>query len=123
MTFNFENALALATLFCGIVTFCYWLLNRGRDKRKPTLIVDYARSFFPVLLVVLVIRSFVVQPYRVPTGSLEPTILPGDFILVNQFDYGLRAPLWHTTLIGVGEPKVGDIALFRWPVNPSVTFC
>ena len=63
-----------------------------------------------------------VQPYRVPTGSLEPTVIPGDLILVNQFAYGLRMPVWMKTLVSIGEPKKGQIALFYWPVNPRITF-
>jgi len=67
--------------------------------------------------IVLLIRSFLVQPYRVPTGSLEPTIAPGDFIAANQFAYGLRLPVLNAKIWSFGEPKVGDIALFRWPVD------
>src|SRR5262249_55555244 len=73
-------------------------------------------------LLVWVLRSFIIQPYRVPTGSLEPTILPGDFIAVSQFSYGLRLPLINTKFLPLSEPSRGDIALFRWPKNPNVVF-
>lgn len=131
MRFDFLNILALLMVFSGVVMLVDSLLrawqrrSTGTPKEKNIKypwVVDYARSFFPVLLIVLCIRAFVIQPYRVPTGSLEPTITPGDMILVNQYDYGLRIPLWNKKLFNVGEPKTGQIALFRWPVNRGVTF-
>ncbi len=124
--FDFLNILALLTLFSGVIVFVDWLLRRrvkdAGDKLTHNVVVDYARSFFPVFLIVLVIRAFIAQPYRVPTGSLEPTVIPGDLILVTQYNYGLKIPLWDKTLIPTGKPKTGQIALFRWPVNPKVTF-
>jgi len=121
--------LLLLTIFSGIVVLVDNLLIRYQKKNdipipkeKDHIIVDYARSLFPVFLIVFLLRAFVAQPFKVPTGSLEPTVMPGDFILVTQFDYGLKIPVWHTTLIPTSEPKRGQIALFRWPVNPHVTF-
>ena len=96
-----------------------------REKKeilKLPWLIDYSRSFFPVLLLVLIIRSFVIQPFRVPTGSLEPTILPGDFIAVNQYAYGLRLPVLHTKIFDVGEPKRGDIIVFHYPPDPSIDY-
>ncbi|WP_259423665.1 signal peptidase I [Coxiella burnetii] len=127
MIFDFLNILSLLTIFAGVVWLVDILWRRIKKipiekGTKPPLIIDYARSFFPILLIVLIIRSFLFQPYRVPTGSLEPTIMPGDMILVNQYDYGLRVPLWNKKIVDVGEPKRGQIALFRWPVNPAATF-
>lgn len=130
MNLSFPAILILVTLFCGVVTLMDTLFNRKKNTTtdgtsapaKKPVIIDYARAFFPVLLVVLLIRTFVVQPYRVPTGSLKPTIMPGDFILVNQFKYGLRIPVWLKTVFHIGEPKVGQIGLFHWPVNTDVTF-
>lgn len=84
--------------------------------------VDYARSFFPVLLVVLVLRSFVVEPFQIPSGSMRPTLEVGDFILVNKFSYGLRLPVLDTKVIEVGEPERGDVMVFRYPRDPSVNF-
>ena len=126
-TFNFPLLLTTIVFLTGII----WLLDilffkKRRLKKNPSAnepkLVEYSRSFFPILLLVLVIRSFIVQPYRVPTGSLEPTILPGDLIAVNQFAYGLKLPVLNKKIISIGEPKIGDIAVFRWPVNPSVDF-
>lgn len=127
MIFDLQNILALLTLFSGMVVFVDYILTRRERKergKKMTYpgLIDWCRSLFPVLLVVLLIRTFLGQAYRVPTGSLEPTVLPGDLILVNQYQYGLRAPVWHTELASVSDPKRGQIALFRWPVNPGVTF-
>lgn len=84
--------------------------------------VDYARSFFPVLLVVLVVRSFIVEPFQIPSGSMRPTLEVGDFILVNKFAYGLRLPVVHTEILEVAEPERGDVMVFRFPSEPSVNF-
>ncbi|MFG6178178.1 signal peptidase I [Halomonas sp. THAF12] len=84
--------------------------------------VDYARSFFPVLLVVLVLRSFLVEPFQIPSGSMRPTLEVGDFILVNKFAYGLRLPVLDTKFVDVGEPERGDVMVFRFPNEPSVNF-
>ena len=85
-------------------------------------IADYAKAFFPVFAVVLVIRSFIAQPYSVPTQSLEPTVRPGDLLLVTQYSYGLKLPVWDKTIIPISKPKHGDIAVFNWPVNPQISF-
>lgn len=84
--------------------------------------VDYARSFFPVLLVVLLLRSFLVEPFQIPSGSMRPTLEVGDFILVNKFTYGLRLPVLHTEIVDLGEPERGDVMVFRFPEEPSVNF-
>jgi signal peptidase I len=81
--------------------------------------VDLSRSLFPVILIVLIIRSFIVEPFRIPSGSMVPTLLTGDFILVNKFAYGLRLPVSHHKLVPVGEPERGDVAVFRYPLDPS----
>jgi signal peptidase I len=97
-------------------------LIRKRKSRKQNVIVENSRGFFPILLIVWIIRSFVMQHYHVPSGSLEPTIIPGDLIAVNQFSYGLKFPIGNFTLFNVNHPKVGDIALFYAPPNPSLVF-
>ena len=122
---DFPLILTVIVLVSGLVSLLdvLFLAKRRRiSDLKPSWLVEYSRSFFPALLLVLLVRSFVIQPYRVPTGSLEPTVLPGDFILVNQFAYGLHLPVLNTKIVNVGEPKVGDIALFRFPENPSLTY-
>ena len=92
-----------------------------RIKREP-VIVEYARSFFPVILVVLVLRSFLVEPFRIPSGSMMPTLLVGDFILVNKFAYGLRWPVLNDKFWALGEPQRGDVVVFRYPAAPSVDY-
>ena len=136
---NFELILTVLVIISGVITLWDQCVLRKRRKKqfekqklvdphhaeavlKLPLIIEYARSFFPVLLIVLLIRSFVIQPFRVPTGSLEPTILPGDFIAVNQYAYGLRLPVLHSKIWAVGEPKRGDIVVFRYPPNPRVNY-
>src|SRR5690242_11249122 len=96
----------------------------GKD---PALIpepgtVDYARSFFPVALVVLVLRSFIFEPFRIPSDSMMPTLLDGDFIIVNKYAYGLRLPVVDRKFFDIGEPQRGDVVVFRYPVDPSVNY-
>jgi signal peptidase I len=92
-----------------------------RLRRQPT-VVEYARSFFPVILAVLVLRSFVVEPFRIPSGSMMPTLVTGDFILVNKYTYGLRLPVLHTEIADFGDPGRGDVMVFRYPEDPSVDY-
>jgi signal peptidase I len=84
--------------------------------------VDYARSFFPVALVVLLLRSFVFEPFRIPSDSMMPTLLDGDFIIVNKYAYGLRLPVINRKVVAMGEPQRGDVVVFRYPPDPSVNF-
>ena len=97
-------------------------LPAEKVETKEPLLVEYARSFFPIILVVLLVRSFVVEPFRIPSGSMMPTLLVGDFILVNKFAYGFRLPVINTKVIDVGTPKRGDVIVFRYPENPSVDY-
>jgi signal peptidase I len=84
--------------------------------------VEYGVSFFPVILFVFVLRSFIVEPFRIPSGSMLPTLQSGDLILVNKFTYGLRLPVIDTKVIPIGQPKRGDVMVFRYPVDPSVDY-
>lgn len=92
------------------------------ETLAPSTVVEYARSFFPVFLAVLLLRSFVVEPFRIPSGSMMPTLLVGDFILVNKFGYGLRLPVLNTRILEVGEPERGDVVVFRYPEDPSIPY-
>lgn len=127
MNFNFELILFYATLITGIIYladviyFAPKRRKRGQASKLP-LIIDYGRSFFPVLLLVFLLRSFLFEPFRIPTGSLEPSLLIGDFILLNKFHYGVRLPILQKEIIKVNQPKRGDIMVFRWPPNPSYYF-
>ncbi len=89
--------------------------------REPTL-TEYARSFFPVLLVILVVRSFIAEPFKIPSGSMMPTLIVGDFILVNKFAYGLRLPVLNKKIVSIGEPERGDVFVFRYPQDPKVDY-
>ena len=89
---------------------------------KEPYLVDLSRSFFPVLLIVLVLRSFLVEPFQIPSGSMRPTLEVGDFILVNKFAYGLRLPVVGTKILDVGEPARGDIMVFRYPKDRETNY-
>lgn len=130
MNFNFELILFYATVVTGLVALFdiiflarkRKLAQKGADEIKLPVIIDYARSFFPVLLLVFLLRSFLFEPFRIPSGSLEPTLLTGDFILVNKFNYGVRLPVVHKKILANHTPQRGDIMVFRWPPNPSYDF-
>lgn len=92
-----------------------------KTERIP-LIVDLSRSLFPVFLVVLFLRSFLVEPFRIPSNSMMPTLLTGDFILVNKFSYGLRLPITNYKILDIDEPQRGDVVVFRYPENPSIPY-
>lgn len=83
---------------------------------------ELGASFFPVILIVFVVRSFLVEPFRIPSGSMIPTLLVGDFILVNKFAYGVRLPVANKKIIGVGDPQRGDVMVFRYPVDSSLDY-
>jgi signal peptidase I len=123
--FNFQATLTLLVAGTGIIVCIDRLFfHRARlaqDLPRP-YIVENSYSFFWVLLVVWVLRSFLIQPYRVPTGSLLPTVVPGDFLVVNQFIYGLHFPIANKKIADIGTPQRGDIALFYYPVNPNIVF-
>lgn len=122
MHFDFAALLVLLTAVSGVVwgiDRAAFARRRAAAGRKEPLVVEYARSFFPVLLFVLVLRSFIAEPFRIPSNSMMPTLLTGDFILVNKFGYGIRLPVLDTKIIPVGEPKRGDVVVFRYPKDPA----
>src|SRR6202035_1415385 len=92
------------------------------DKLRQPWWLEYTASFFPVILVVFVVRSFVVEPFKIPSGSMVPTLLVGDFILVNKFDYGIRLPITDQKLFANHDPKRGDVVVFRYPEDESVDY-
>ena len=118
----------LATFGTAVVWGVDSVFFRRRRKgamlavRPEPVLVEYARSFFPVLLVVLLLRSFVVEPFRIPSGSMMPTLLVGDFILVNKFHYGLRLPVINTQVTDGEAPQRGDVIVFRYPKQPEVNY-
>ncbi|GAB7527502.1 signal peptidase I [Paraburkholderia sp. 2C] len=94
---------------------------RDEKLRQPWWL-EYTASFFPVILVVFVVRSFVVEPFKIPSGSMVPTLLVGDFILVNKFDYGLRLPIVNTKVTSGHPLQRGDVVVFRYPKDESVDY-
>ena len=122
----FETILVVLTLLTGII----WLGDKlffaktrreraGLLDEKEPIVVDYARAFFPVLAVVLGLRSFVAEPFRIPSSSMMPSLLIGDFILVNKYAYGLRLPINNRKFVEIGAPKRGDVVVFRPPHHPD----
>lgn len=127
MSINLALILTVLTLLTGIVValdkFFWGPAEEGGDASlaRQTL-VEYSRSFFPVLLFVLVIRSFIFEPFRIPSGSMMPTLLQGDFIFVKKYSYGLRLPVSETKILETGSPERGDVVVFRLPDDPSVNY-
>ena len=93
-----------------------------KNIAKEPLLVEYARSFFPIILIVLLLRSFLMEPFRIPSGSMMPTLLVGDFILVNKYTYGIRLPVANKKIVEMGVPQRGDVVVFRYPKDPSVDY-
>jgi len=119
---------ALIMFVALVITGAIWLLDslffkskRPKDAKLPVL-TEYAKSFFPVILAVFMLRSFLVEPFKIPSGSMIPTLLVGDFILVNKYAYGIRLPIINKKIIDVGEPKKGDVMVFRYPKDPSLDY-
>jgi signal peptidase I len=126
MNFNFELILFYSVVVTGVISLLDVIFFAKKRKirriEKMPILIDYSRSFFPVLLLVFLLRSFLYEPFRIPTGSLKPTLQVGDFILVNKFDYGIRLPVTHKRIYGSGRPHRGDIMVFRYPEDPSIDF-
>jgi signal peptidase I len=126
MIFDFSFILVVATLVTGVIWGLDSLLfKRARAAagvaREPVL-VEYARSFFPVILIVLLIRSFLFEPFRIPSDSMMPTLLDGDFIFVSKYAYGLRLPVLNNKVVELGEPRRGDVIVFRLPSDPATNY-
>lgn len=137
MNIDFAAVLVVLTVLTGGIWLLDTLVLAPRRTRNLTVgdsnpawsaaeklpwYVDLSKSFFPVILVVLVLRSFIVEPFRIPSESMVPTLLTGDFILVNKFSYGLRLPVLNTKIFSNGEPARGDVAVFRFPRDPTVAY-
>jgi signal peptidase I len=119
---------ALIMFLLLVVTGAVWLLDRFvLRKRRPAgqrepWWVEYPKSFFPVILVVFLLRSFLVEPFKIPSGSMLPTLLVGDFILVNKYTYGIRLPVINQKVLDMNQPRRGEVMVFRYPVNPSLDY-
>ncbi len=142
ITYDFAFFLFAGTIFTGII----WLLDSlvlaprrklknpheysgeslygksaGESSKEP-IIVEYSKSFFPVLLIVFLLRGFLVEPFRIPSGSMIPSLYIGDFILVNKFAYGVKMPVFNKVLFEVDKPERGDVAVFKYPRDPAVDY-
>ncbi|HGN3174363.1 TPA: signal peptidase I [Pseudomonas aeruginosa] len=143
MTLNFPLLLVIAVAVCGALALVDLVLFAPRRRaaissyegqvnepdpavleklNKEPLLVEYGKSFFPVLFIVLVLRSFLVEPFQIPSGSMKPTLEVGDFILVNKFAYGIRLPVLDTKVIPIGDPQRGDVMVFRYPSEPNINY-
>jgi len=143
MSLNFPLLLVIAVFVCGLLGLIDLLFLAPRRRAaianyqgsvtqpemavverlsKEPLLVEYGKSFFPVLFIVLVLRSFLVEPFQIPSGSMKPTLEVGDFILVNKFSYGIRLPVIDKKVIEVGDPQRGDVMVFRYPSDPNVNY-
>lgn len=125
LSINLALILTSLTLISGMVVALdkfFWGRKDGNRSVLKETVVEYSRSFFPVLLFVLVIRSFVFEPFRIPSGSMMPTLLQGDFIFVKKYAYGLRLPVTETKIIETGEPERGDVIVFRLPSDTSINY-
>ena len=121
---NFALILFLATVGTGLVVLADRLVfAKGRAPGAPEpWWIEYPKSFFPVLLIVFLLRSFLAEPFKIPSSSMRPTLVVGDFILVNKFTYGIRLPIVEKKIFPIGDPERGDVVVFRYPVNPSQDF-
>ena len=109
------------TGFIWLVDSLFWRKRRPAGSADP-VVVEYSKSFFPVILAVFLVRSFLVEPFKIPSGSMMPTLISGDFILVNKFAYGLRVPLLNNTFFEIGHPQRGDVFVFHYPPDPSIDY-
>ena len=142
--FDFELLLAIAFLMTGMV----WLYDRvkyvparqallndltpeacsalpkevkDRFADTPKWVVE-VKSYFVIIAVIFGLRSFVVEPFQIPSGSMLPTLEVGDFILVNKFDYGIRLPVLNTQIVATSQPQRGDVVVFKYPVQPNLNY-
>jgi signal peptidase I len=132
MNIDFAFVLVVLTALAGVIWLVDSLLFRQKrmdnavqkstEQPREPVVVEYARSLFPVLLIVLVFRSFLFEPFKIPSGSMIPTLLVGDFIVVNKFAYGIRLPVLNKKVVSIGEPQRGDVVVFRYPLDPAVNF-
>ena len=127
---DFELALFLAMLLAGLIMYWDRVIGRPRRMRQSEsgvtlrmpLVVEYSRAFFPVILAVFLLRAFIVEPFRIPSGSMLPSLFIGDFILVSKSSYGIKLPILKTQIVPLGNPERGDVMVFRFPRDPKTNF-
>jgi signal peptidase I len=121
---DFAAVLLLAAVITGLVWLydAKWARSRRTAGEPEPVVVDMARAFFPVIVIVFLIRSFWVEPFKIPSGSMKPTLLVGDFILVNKYTYGIRLPVLNKKVVDINPIRRGDVVVFRYPSDPSVDY-
>ena len=121
---NFELLLVTLTAISGLIFLIdyFYKNNSKKELKKRSFFVEQAISFFPIFLIVLIFRSFIFEPFRIPSSSMMPTLLIGDFIVVNKYEYGLRLPVLYKKFIEINDPKRGDVVVFRYPENPKIPY-
>jgi signal peptidase I len=128
MVFDFSFILVALAFITGVIWLLYVVLESRRpqsesgEARREPIVVEYARSFFPIIVLVLAVRSFLFEPFRIPSDSMMPTLLSGDFIFVNKYIYGLRLPVLNAKMVSVSAPQRGDIIVFRLPSDTSINY-
>lgn len=125
MDFDFNLILVPLTLVLGVIWLLdklVWKQRQSRGQGKESAFVRAAYDFFPILAVVLIVRSFLFEPFNIPSSSMVPTLYTGDFIAVNKFAYGLRLPLTYNKILDTGHPEHGDVMVFRYPENPNIYY-
>lgn len=126
LEWSFTAVLLTFTAFTGVVWAWAKLVQRRQPETKNALdsnhFRDYMAGFFPIIAVVFVLRTFVAEPFQIPSSSMRPGLVKGDFILVNKFAYGIRVPVLNSVLIDTGSVQRGDVAVFNYPVNPKVNY-
>ncbi len=121
---NFPLILLTLLIITGVIClldYFLWRKKRNKDESEPWWI-EYPKSFFPIILIVFILRSFIVEPFKIPSGSMLPTLLIGDFILVNKYTYGIRLPVINKKVWDVNDPERGDVLVFRYPEDPSIDY-
>ncbi|CAL4042896.1 signal peptidase I [Buchnera aphidicola] len=136
-----SDILAIMFFLATLITAIFWLINKHQynkfnkkkditfgdkinhhDFFKKNRYIEYIASFFPIFITIFVVRSFIYEPFQIPSGSMIPTLLIGDFVLVEKFSYGIKDPIFHYTLMNVGKPRRGDIVVFRHPYNKKINY-
>lgn len=134
MNIDFSLVLAIVILVSGVIWGVdHWFFAAKREAQAETeadggktptepAIVEFSRFLFPVVLIVFLLRGFIAEPFRIPSGSMLPTLEIGDFILVSKFNYGIRLPVLNKKIIETGNPQRGDVVVFRYPENPAIDY-
>jgi signal peptidase I len=120
----FASILMASTFIFGLILLVdiFFKISQSSSQSWLLRVIKIAREFFPILLLVFVIRTFLIEPFKIPSGSMMPTLIAGDFIAVNKFAYGLRLPVFNKLIYKIGSPQRGDVFVFHYPKDPSIDY-